>query len=236
MGDCSFPLNKKVREKYKFPVCETPTCEEECTTDHIEYLNEIYEDIQIILKQEKMNEQEIKQIIKPENGIETAIIGSADFVEGCSYGRPRSGHPEGQVIYHIKEVLENIDKFYGDDEDRKDLRLIAILHDTFKHKVDRTKPRTGENHHGMIARRFAEKFTSDTCILKLIELHDEAYNAWSMGGRRGDWYGAERRANQLIQGLLIEGSLDLYVKFFKCDNRTGDKEQENYDWFVNLIK
>jgi len=178
----------------------------------------------------------IKQIVKPENGIETAIVSNVDFIEGASYGKPRSGHPEGQVIYHIKEVLENIDKWYGDDDDRTDLRLIALVHDTFKHKVDRNKPKVGANHHGTIARVFTQKFTQDHIVLQIIEKHDEAYNSWSVGGRRGDWYKAERRANQLIQGLLLEGCLDLYVKFYRCDNATGDKEQENYEWFINLIK
>ena len=177
----------------------------------------------------------IKQIIKPENGIETAIISNADFIKGASYGKIRSGHPEGQVIYHIEEVLGKIEKFYGDDEDRETLRLIAILHDTFKYKVDQTKPKSGENHHGMIARRFAEKYISNGDILSIIERHDEAYNAWQKGGRHGNWYEAERRANQLINGLLIEGCLDLYVKFYRCDNATGDKEQENYEWFIKFL-
>ena len=61
----------------------------------------------------------IKQIIKPENGIEEAIIANPDFVTGVEYGKPRSGHPEGKVLYHIKEVLENIDKWYGDDEEEE---------------------------------------------------------------------------------------------------------------------
>jgi len=73
----------------------------------------------------------IKQLVKPENGIEAAIVSHADFIEGASYGKPRSGHPEGKVIYHVKEVLDNIDKFYdSDDKDREELRLIALVHDT----------------------------------------------------------------------------------------------------------
>lgn len=179
--------------------------------------------------------EKIKEIVKPENGIESVICNDDEFIVGCNYGKSRPGHPEGQVIYHVKEVLENIDKFYGDDEDRQDLRIIALVHDTFKHKVDQTKPKVGENHHGTIARKFAEKFIDNQDLLQIIEKHDEAYNAWSVGGRRGDWYKAERRAQQLIAGLLIEGCLDLYVKFYHCDNATGDKEQENYDWFVRLI-
>lgn len=180
--------------------------------------------------------QLIKNMIKPENGIETAIVSNAEFIEGCSYGKPRSGHPEGKVIYHIKEVLDNIDKFYGDDKDREDLRFIALVHDTFKHMVDRTKPKTGANHHGSIARVFAQQFTQDLTVLNIIERHDEAYNAWGVGSRRGKWYKAEERANRLIQGLLTDGGLGLYIKFYKCDNLTGDKEQDNYDWFINLIK
>lgn len=31
-----------------------------------------------------------------------------DLNEGLHYGKPRPGHPEGQVINHVKEVLENI--------------------------------------------------------------------------------------------------------------------------------
>jgi hypothetical protein len=178
----------------------------------------------------------IKQIINPENGIETAIINDPEFIAGASYGKPRSGHPEGQVIYHIKEVLENIDKFYGDDEDREDLRFIALVHDTFKHKVDQRKPKTGSNHHGTIARIFAQKFTTDVGLLKIIEAHDEAYNSWGVGGRHGNWYKAERRAQQLIGELMLLGCLNLYVKFYRCDNATGTKEQENYEWFVNLIR
>jgi len=180
--------------------------------------------------------QIVKQIIKPENGIETAIAEDEDFLEGAAYGKPRSGHPEGAVIYHVKEVLENVDKYYGDDPDRTDLRFIALVHDTFKHKVDRNKPKVGDNHHGTIARVFAQKFTEDHKVLKIIELHDEAYNSWGKGGRRGDWYGAERRAKKLIDELIEIGGLGLYIKFYKCDNATGDKEQENYDWFINLIK
>jgi len=49
MGDCAFPNNKKVREKYPLPLCDIPECKEEQ-----EYLDECYKDIQEILKQEKL--------------------------------------------------------------------------------------------------------------------------------------------------------------------------------------
>lgn len=178
----------------------------------------------------------IKHIVKPENGIEVAITSDADFIAGCEYGKPRSGHPEGKVIYHIKEVLGNIDKFNADDKERQDLRFIALTHDTFKYRVDQNKPKTGDNHHAVIARTFAQKFRPDNRLLKVIELHDEAYNAWQKGGRHGNWYKAECRAKKLIDELILHGCLGLYIKFYKCDNETGNKEQENYEWFIGLMK
>ena len=180
--------------------------------------------------------KEILEIIKPENGRETAICNDNEFIIGANWGKVRSGHPEAKIIYHIKEVLANIDKFYSDDEDRSDLRLIAILHDTFKYKVDQTKPKVGENHHGMIAERFALNYCHNTKVLTVIQLHDDAYNAWSAGGRHGDWYKAKRRAEKLINELNALDCLDLYLKFYRCDNATGDKSQECYEWFNDLIQ
>lgn len=179
----------------------------------------------------------INDIIKPKSGIEVAICNDPEFEKGAMYGKPRSGHPEGAVIYHIQEVLANIDKFYGDDIDRDELRVIAILHDTFKNKVDQTKPKAGENHHGMIARRFAERIRLiQQDVLTVIQYHDDAYNAWSKGNRHDDWFGAKRRAETLISTLKSLDCLDLYIKFYHCDNATGDKTADNYEWFVELLK
>lgn len=179
--------------------------------------------------------REIIELLVPENDIEKDIVNSEEFIVGAYYGKARRGHPEGKILYHIKEVLNNIDKFYGDDKDRTNLRIIALVHDTFKYLVDNRKPKSGENHHGKIASRFAEKFPINSDLLIIIDLHDEAYNAWCKGAIRGDWSGANKRARNLINVLLIENCLDLYVKFYHCDNASGDKGQEDYEWFRKLI-
>lgn len=174
----------------------------------------------------------IDEIIKPENALEEAIINDVEFIDGASYGKPRPGHPEGEVINHIKEVLDNVDKF-SDSIDRIDLRLVTIIHDTFKYRVDRNKPKVGNNHHGKIARDFAEKFELSAYLLDIIELHDEAYNSWSVGNKKSDWNKAKNRAEILIKKL---GShLNLYLKFFKCDTLTGNKTDESLKWFEELI-
>ena len=173
-------------------------------------------------------EKVILDTIKPETDLEKRILDSQVFVDGALYGKARHGHPEGQVIYHIGEVLKNIDK-YGTPETREKLRLIALIHDTFKHKVNRSQPMYGDNHHAMIARRFAEKFTVDTEILDVIELHDGAYNSW----KKEQHYQYPLRAKKLIDRL--GKNIDLYLVFFRCDNETGDKTQECYIWFENLV-
>jgi len=110
------------------------------------------------------------------------VLADREWQEGASWGDPRPGHPEGEVAAHIEEVLRNVDSEALDPADRERLRFVALIRDTFKHRVNRTQPRSGENHHAMIARRFAERYTDDRELLEVIELHDEA----STPGRRGN--------------------------------------------------
>lgn len=173
----------------------------------------------------------IQDAIKPETELEKQIISDPDFIEGAMWGKPRNGHPEGLVIHHIKHVLDNVDK-YSTPDNREKLRLIAIIHDAFKYKVNRNIPKHGDNHHAFIARKFAEKYTQDEEALDIIELHDDAYNAWK-SGEKGNWIKAEQRANKLIDRL--GKSIDLYLIFYQCDNNTGNKETSDYNWFINLI-
>lgn len=168
-----------------------------------------------------------------ETELELRIVTDPEFAVGAEWGSPRPGHPEGAVKHHIAEVLANVDRYAGSADDRRRLRIVALTHDTFKHQVDRDQPRVGANHHGMIARRFAERFVADdSTILEIIELHDEAYNAYSMGKRRGAWDKAEARAGRLLERLGSDA--DLYTTFFRCDNETGTKSQESFAWFQAL--
>jgi len=179
----------------------------------------------------------IATIIKPENDLERLIIRDPEFIEGVQWGKPRKGHDEGKVIYHIEEVLANVDK-YANEHNRVNLRLITIIHDTFKNKVDTTKDRSGENHHAMIARRFAEKYITDPIVLDIIELHDEGYNSFCIFQRDPTKEEkAKSRALKLISRLdkLDITALDLYLTFYRCDNNTASKEQTSLEWFEKLV-
>ena len=171
-----------------------------------------------------MSKQLVEDIIRPVTSLEKQITIDPDFIEGAMFGEPRPGHPEGKVIYHIEEVLRNVDKYASIFSDKTwwKLRVIALIHDTFKHKVQPRQSASGENHHAMIARRFAERYIDDTDVLDIIELHDEAYNAWCNGSRDGKWEKAEKRLERLLNRLNDHYTITLYTLFYRCDNETGE--------------
>ena len=109
-------------------------------------------------------ESEIEARLKPETDLETQIIADPDFQAGLFWGKPRYGHPEGQVINHIPEVLANVDKLTVSTEMRRKLRLITYVHDTFKHIEDKGTPRDWSKHHGVYARKFLEKYVNEPLL------------------------------------------------------------------------
>jgi hypothetical protein len=169
-----------------------------------------------------------------ETDLERKIAADSEWQQGVTWGEPRPGHNEGQVMYHIADVLANVDRFASAEEDRRKLRLIALIHDTFKYRVDYTMPKTGSNHHAFIARRFAERYIDDQALLDIIELHDEAYNSWRMGVLRDQWDKAEERAGHLVDRL--GPSLPLYLRFYHSDNQTASKEPDSLLWFEQFLR
>ena len=174
----------------------------------------------------------IQNIIQPETILEISIVSNKDFVAGLMWGKPRKGHPEGEVIYHVGHVLKNIDK-YSNSENRYKLRLIALIHDTFKYKVDKTIPKSKENNHAFFAYKFAEKYIDDKDVLQVILMHDEAFNSWGEGNNTEDWISANHRADHLIEKLST--NIILYLLFYQCDNETGNKNAECFTWFSSLV-
>lgn len=168
-----------------------------------------------------------------ETELEKQIAADPQWQVGAVWGKPRYGHLEGQIMYHIADVLKNIDRQCPPPEERQNLRLIALIHDTFKNRVDESRPKIGTNHHGYIARQFAERYIHDPALLDIIELHDEAYNSWRLGAYKRRWQHAEERINNLLKRL--GSSLPLYVRFFYADSDTSSKEKAPVLWFQQLL-
>lgn len=171
--------------------------------------------------------------LTPETALERAFLNDPAFTKGCHWGVPRFGHPEGEVYKHIKEVLQNIDRYEIDPSDRAKLRIIAFVHDTFKYLEHKGRPRDWSKHHSIIARKFLEKYTNDEDLLIITELHDEAYYIWRL------WhvYQEAEKAQAKLARLLhqLGDRIQLYYLFFKADTLTGDKNLAPLKWFEQTI-
>lgn len=175
----------------------------------------------------------IEGLLKPETAIESVIIQNPEFKKGLFWGTPRYGHPEGKIIYHIVEVLKNIDLLNINPQTRLQLRQVAFIHDTFKHLEDQNRPRDWSKHHSMIARQFAEKYISDETVLSIIEHHDEAFYSW----RSKFIFGREEKGELRMQRLInnVADHMQTFYLFFKCDTKTGDKTQKPLHWFESTV-
>jgi hypothetical protein len=156
----------------------------------------------------------------PETELERAVWRDPLLLTGLAWGKPRHGHPEGSVAAHVKDLLEAIERWGETGTRRWDLRFISLVHDSLKYRVARWRPKVGENHHAMRARRYAERYTDDERVLGTIEMHDRPYNLWRRPPRgRFD----ERRLSSML-GRIPD--IELFVRFVELDGSTEGKNPE----------
>lgn len=168
-----------------------------------------------------------------ETELERRIAAEPEWREGIEWGRARPGHPEGAVKHHVADVLVNVEREAESAEDRRRLRLAALVHDTFKYRAPEASARVGSGrHHGSLAARFLERFVDDEELLEVVRWHDEAFAAWLSLARRGDRRNAEARARALVERL--GPALPLYLRFFRADNATKGKSPASLEWFEAL--
>lgn len=185
-------------------------------------------------RMEELSEEQLSNILQPETELERQFLMDAAFQKGLFYGKPRFGHPEGQVLYHIPEVLANVDKLSISKEDRRKLRIITFVHDTFKYLEDKKEPRDWTKHHGVYARKYLEKYIDDATLLTITEMHDEAYYCWRLYALYKKPVQSKERLQQLLEA--VGAGIQLYYLFFKCDTQTGDKIQKPVSWFEKTVE
>jgi hypothetical protein len=185
---------------------------------------------------DNITDEDILEMLKPETDLEHLLIQQPALKAGLLWGEPRYGHPEGRVLFHIREIFDNIDNIMPplSMEDRQSLRLITLLHDSFKYKEDKGEPRDWSKHHGILARRFGSDFLADNVLLEIIQWHDDAYYCWRLSALHHNEVKSDKRFQELL--ARIKPFLQLYYMFFKCDTATGDKTQAPMKWFERKVK
>jgi hypothetical protein len=166
----------------------------------------------------------------PETDLERAVCDDPALIAGLDWGQPWCGLPEGKVGAHVAELLSKIDYEGYTGANRAKLRLIALVHDSFKYRVNQTHPKIGENHHAMRARRFAQRYTDDELTLAIIELHDKPYAIWRRMRRTGYTDG-----QAIAQTLERIQDWHLFMWFVELDGSTEGKNPEPVRWFRNEI-
>ena len=161
----------------------------------------------------------------PETELERAVAADPALREGLAWGKPRRGHPEGTVAAHVADLLRTIEDWGETGRRREELRFLALVHDSMKYRVQNWRPRTGENHHAMRARRFAERYTGDERLLATIEQHDRPYDVWRKMRRRGRV--DDHAVNELLDRIP---DIDLFVRFVELDGSTEGKNHEPIRW------
>jgi hypothetical protein len=161
----------------------------------------------------------------PESPLEEGAAADPDLLEGLAWGKPRKSHPEGTIGNHVADLLREVDEAGEAGERRAQLRFVALVHDSFKGDVKSWLPKTGENHHAMRARRFAERYTDDERLLATIELHDRPYQIWKKMKRKG-----RLDEDALEETLDRVPDHDLFMRFIEIDGSSEAKDQEPIRW------
>ena len=168
-----------------------------------------------------------------ETELERRIATEPEWRQGIEWGHARRGHPEGAVKHHVADVLANVEREATSPEERRRLRLAALVHDAFKNRAAEGSARVGsEGHHGSLAARFLARFVDDDDLLTVVRWHDEAFAAWLGEVKRGDARRAEARASALVDRL--GPALPLYLRFFRADNATEGKSPQAVEWFERV--
>jgi hypothetical protein len=161
----------------------------------------------------------------PETELERRLAADPVLQEGLAWGEPRRGHPEGSVGAHVADLLGTIERWGETGKRREELRLLALVHDSLKYRVQNWRPKTGENHHAMRARRFAESYIDDERLLATIEQHDRPYSLWRKMRRRGR--PDEHAFTEMVDRIP---DVDLFLRFVELDGSTEGKNHEPIRW------
>jgi hypothetical protein len=162
------------------------------------------------------------------------VISDPRYQKNIEYGKPRSGHPEGKVKYHIAELEENLEKLASrriSEQQYWKLKFLIHIHDTFKTDANPDLPILSPNSHASLAREFASEFVGDADLLNMIQFHDENYALWKQFAATGSY------DNQRFETLLNAiHDWNLFLMFIIIDGCTEGKEPAKTGWFINEVR
>ena len=161
------------------------------------------------------------------------VMADRRYMKNIEYGKPRSGHPEGKIKYHIAELEENLEKLAPRITKKQywKLKFLIHVHDTFKADALPNSPIESPNSHASLARMFASEFTDDEDLLNMIQFHDVNYALWKQYNAF-DSYSMER-FNRLLETIR---DWDLFLLFLIIDGNIKGKDSSILTWFIEEVR
>ena len=155
------------------------------------------------------------------------------YLKNIEYGEPRSGHPEGQVKYHIAELNANLEKLAPriSEEQYWKLKFLIHVHDTFKADAILDSPIESPNSHASLATKFASEFTDDPDLLAMIQFHDVNFALWKQFAKSGAY--DLNRFSRLLDTIM---DWDLFLMFLILDGSTTGKDPDKVRWFIHEVR
>jgi hypothetical protein len=155
------------------------------------------------------------------------------YQKNIEYGQPRSGHPEGKVKFHIADLEANLEALQAkgiSQENYWKLKFLIHVHDSFKAEAESDTPVLDARNHATMAKEFASRFTSDTDLLNMIQLHDENYKLWQ------DYLHSGLLDHERFENLLNTiKDWDLFLIFIIIDGCVKGKDYSKLAWFINEV-
>jgi hypothetical protein len=164
------------------------------------------------------------------------IIGDPRYQSNLEHGKPRSGHPEGKLKYHIAELEENLEKLASrasreiSEEQYWKLKFLIHVHDTFKADAMPNKPITSPNSHASLAKKFASEFIDDEDLLNMLQFHDVNFALWRQFAATGSY--DVQRFEKLLETIQ---DWNLFLMFIIIDGSTPGKDPQKIRWFFNEV-
>lgn len=162
------------------------------------------------------------------------ILADPTYQKNIEYGRPRPGHPEGKVRFHIADLEANLERLRqrGISEEKYwKLKFLIHVHDTFKAEAKKNVPVLHPRSHATLARQFAARFTDDKDLLNMIQYHDQNYYLWLDYLRNGF---LDKATFQTLLDTIQDW--DLFLIFTIIDGRTAGKDKNKLGWFIEEVR
>jgi hypothetical protein len=156
------------------------------------------------------------------------------YKRNVEWGKPRPGHPEGKVKYHIAELESNLAQLKHRLTGKNDywkLMLLIHVHDMFKAEASKGVPATDPRSHGSLAREFASDFINDKDLLTIIQYHGVSYFLWRQLRATGEY-----DTKVFMDLLSIIDNWDLFLAFTIIDGNTKGKDIEKLPWFIAEVR